>query len=95
VCSQIIAAIFYLMMDIAVHWGLFRYLRKDIDFNPIIPAIAIILNVIILTTFVVLKFNTDPLVLIAAATGFIIIVIGQRFFMKSHTDSMGKMDIKM
>ncbi len=90
-----IGAIFYLLMDIAVHWGLFRYLRKEIDFNPIIPLIAIVLDTIILLTFVVLKFNTDPLVLVAAAIGFIIIMMGQRLFMKSHTDSDGNMDMSM
>jgi len=90
-----IGAIFYLLMDIAVHWGLFRYLRKEIDFNPIIPAIAIVFDTIILLTFVMLKFNTDPLVLVAAAIGFIIIMVGQRIFMKSHTDSEGNMDMSM
>lgn len=94
-----IGAIFYLLMDIAVHWGLFRHLRKEIEFNPIFPLMAIVFDSIILITFVVLKFNTDPVVLIAAAVGFVIIVIGQRLFMKSHTDSEGKMhmdsDMKM
>ncbi len=90
-----IGAIFYLLMDIAVHWGLFRYLRGDINFNPFIPILAIIFDTVILVTFVVLKFNTDPLVLVAAAIGFIIIIIGQRLFMKSHTDSEGKMDMSM
>ncbi len=90
-----IGAIFYLLMDIAVHWGLLRYLRKKIDFNPIIPVIAIVLDTIILLTFIILKFNTDPLVLIATAIGFIIIMIGQRVFMKSHTDSDGNMDMGM
>jgi amino acid transporter len=90
-----IGAIFYLLMDIAVHWGLFRYLRKEIDFNPVIPFIAIVFDTIILLTFVILKFNTDPLVLIAAAIGFIIIMMGQRIFMKSHTDSEGNMDMSM
>mgnify|MGYP003624871643 CR=1 FL=1 len=90
-----IGAIFYLLMDIAVHWGLFRYLRKEIDYNPIIPAIAIVFDTTILLTFIILKFNTDPLVLVVAAIGFIIIMMGQRIFMKSHTDSEGNMDMSM
>jgi amino acid transporter len=90
-----IGAIFYLLMDIAVHWGLFRYLRKDIDFKPIIPIIAIAFDSIILVTFVVLKFRTDPIVLVAAVVGFIIIIVGQRLFMISHTDNEGHMDMGM
>lgn len=88
-----IGAIFYLLMDIAVHWGLVRYLRGTLDFNPVIPVIAIIFDVVILTTFVLLKFKTDPLVIAVSAIGFIIIVIAQKLFMKSHTGSDGKMDM--
>lgn len=90
-----IGAIFYLTMDIAVHWGLFKHLRKKIDFNPLIPLIAIVFDTIILITFLVLKFNTDPLVPIASFIGIILIIIAELFFMKSHTDSDGKMDMGM
>lgn len=90
-----IGAIFYLLMDIAVHWGLVRYLRGTLSFNPIIPIIAIIFDVVILTTFVLLKLKTDPLVIAVAAIGFIVIVVAQKIFMKSHTDSDGKMDMGM
>ncbi len=90
-----IGAIFYLTMDITVHWGLFKYLRKEIDFNPLIPLIAIVFDTIILITFLVLKFNTDPLVPIASFIGIILIIIAELFFMKSHTDSDGKMDMGM
>jgi len=88
-----IGAIFYLLMDIAVHWGLVRYLRGTLDFNPIIPVIAIIFDVVILTTFILVKFKTDPLVIAVSVIGFVIIVIAQKLFMKSHTDGDGKMDM--
>jgi len=90
-----IGAIFYLLMDIAVHWGLVRYLRGTLDFNPVIPVIAIIFDVVILTTFILLKLKTDPLVIAVSVIGFVIIVIAQKLFMKSHTDSDGKMDMDM
>lgn len=90
-----IGAIFYLLMDIAVHWGLVRYLRGTLDFNPVIPVIAIIFDVVILTTFILLKLKTDPLVIAVSVIGFVIIVIAQKLFMKSHTDSDGKMDMGM
>ena len=88
-------AIFYLAMDIAVHWGLFRYLRKDIDFNPLIPLVALILDVVILSAFLIIKFNSDPLVPIVSFIGILIIVIAERFFMKTHTDDNGKMHMEM
>lgn len=90
-----IGAIFYLLMDISVHWGLVRHLRGTLTFNPVIPVVAIILDVVILTTFVLLKLETDPLVIAVSVVGFIIIIIAQKLFMKSHTGSDGKMDMGM
>lgn len=90
-----IGAIFYLLMDIAVHWGLVRHLRGTLDFNPIFPVIAIIVDVVILTTFVLLKLETDPLVIAVSVIGFVIIATAQKLFMKSHTGSDGKMDMGM
>ena len=90
-----IGAIFYLLMDIAVHWGLVRHLRGTLSFNPIIPIIAIILDVIILTTFVSLKLKSDPLVIVVSILGIVIIVIAQKLFMDSHTNSDGTMNMGM
>ena len=90
-----IGAIFYLIMDIAIHWGLFRYLKKEVKFNPIIPLIAIGLDVIVLSAFIYLKYLIDPFVLIVALIGIVLIILGQRLFMISHTNQDGEMDMGM
>jgi amino acid transporter len=90
-----IGAIFYLIMDIAIHWGLFRHLRKKVDFMPIIPVIAIVLDIVILAAFLYTKYLNDPLVLIVAAIGIILILVAERFFMISHTDDEGNMPMGM
>ena len=90
-----IGAIFYLIMDIAIHWGLYKYLKGEVKFNPIIPLIAIVLDIIILAAFIYIKFLNDPFVLIVAAIGIAAIIIAQRLFMKSHTDKDGNMDMGM
>jgi len=90
-----IGAIFYLLMDIAIHWGLFRYLRQETKANPIIPLIAIALDVIILGAFLVMKYQSDPLVIIVSLLGFAAILIAQRLFMITHTDSSGQMHMEM
>jgi len=90
-----IGAIFYLIMDIAIHWGLFRYLKKEVKFNPIIPIIAILMDVVVLVAFIYLKYVNDPFVLIVAAIGIALIFLSQYFFMKSHTGSDGKMHMEM
>jgi len=90
-----IGAIFYLIMDIAIHWGLFRYLRKETTANAVIPVIAIFLDVIILGAFLILKYESDPLVIIVSLTGFMAILVAQRLFMITHTDSAGLMHMEI
>ncbi|MEO9886040.1 MAG: APC family permease [Balneola sp.] len=90
-----IGAIFYLIMDIAVHWGLFRYLRKEVKFNPIIPLIAIIMDIAILSAFLYIRYLNDPFVLIVAFVAIVLIIIAERLFMISHTDNDGVMHMGM
>lgn len=90
-----IGAIFYLIMDIAIHWGLFKHLKKEVKFNSIIPIMAIVMDVIILLAFIYLKYINDPLVLIVAAIGIVLIFLSQFIFMKTHTDNDGNMNMEM
>jgi len=90
-----IGAIFYLVMDIAIHWGLIRYLKNEIKFNPIIPLLAIVIDIIVLGAFIYIKYLNDPFVLVIAFIGIILVILGERLFMKSHTDSEGKMHMGM
>ena len=90
-----IGAIFYLIMDAAIHWGLLRYLRKEVKFNPAIPLVALIMDVIILSAFIYIKYLTDPFVLTVAMIGIVLIIIAERLFMISHTDSEGHMHMGM
>jgi len=90
-----IGAIFYLIMDIAIHWGLFRYLLKETKATPVVPVIAILLDIVILGTFLLMKFERDPLVIIVSLVGFVAILVAQRLFMITHTDSSGLMDMDM
>lgn len=90
-----IGAIFYLIMDIAIHWGLFRHLKKEVDFLPIIPLIAIVMDVAVLSAFLYIKYLNDPLVLIVAAIGIVLIFVAERLFMISHTDDDGDMPMGM
>lgn len=90
-----IGAIFYLAMDIAIHWGLLRYLRKEIDFNPLITLFAILFDSIILIAFVALKMKSDPLVPAVSALGILVVILAERLFMRTHTDDEGEMHMEM
>jgi amino acid transporter len=88
-----LGAIFYLIMDIAIHWGLLRHLRSRVAVRPTIVATAIVLDVVVLTALVWVKGSQDALVLVASGVGIALIVAGERFFMWSHTDDAGDMDM--
>lgn len=77
-----LGAIFYIIMDIAVHWGVLRYLREEIEASKIILLTAIILDVIVLTAFLAVKAQTDMLVIYAAVVGLIVIFLGERLFLR-------------
>jgi hypothetical protein len=76
--------IFYLIMDIAIHWGVLRHLKKEIEANSVIPVIAIILDLIVLGGFLWVKGISDPLVLIVAASVMAVILVTEFFFLRSQ-----------
>ncbi|CAM4296676.1 APC family permease [Vreelandella rituensis] len=75
--------IFYLIMDVGIHWGVFRHLRKEVDANAAVLFIAILLDVIVLAGFLWVKATTDPLVLIVAAIMMVVILLAERLFLFS------------
>jgi hypothetical protein len=76
-----LGAIFYIIMDIAIHWGVLRHLRKEIGANPIVLVSAIVLDTVVLGAFLVVKAQSDPLVLYVSAVGLVLIFAGERLFL--------------
>ena len=82
--------VFYLIMDIAIHWGVIRYLREDIKARAWIPVIAIFLDLLALGGFVWVKVNSDPFVIGVAVVTMIIIAIAEQIFLKSSARARQK-----
>ncbi|WP_322785250.1 APC family permease [Thiomicrorhabdus arctica] len=76
--------IFYLIMDIALHWGVFRHLRQEIGAHSAILITAIILDLIVLTGFLWVKISSDLLVVGVAVTVMLLILIGEALFLRYH-----------
>lgn len=62
-------AIFYLVMDIIIQWGVLRRMHKDVGANPAILIAAITLDSIALGAFMVVKAATDPLIIVISVGG--------------------------
>lgn len=86
--------IFYLFMDIAVHWGIIRYLRKEIHANLLILITAIMLDLLILAGFIYVKLMSDPIVVWVAIIGMIVIAIVEVIFLKNRDLSDSPDDTK-
>lgn len=78
-----LGAIFYLTMDIAIQWGVLKNLRSEIKINPAIVWIAIILDVVVLGSFLWIKATTDITVIVVALISMILIFFGEKWFLKT------------
>ena len=77
-----LGAIFYLIMDIAVHWGVLRRLRQAVDANPVILVSAIVFDVAVLCAFLVMKARTDAMIIWMSAVAIALIFIGELWFIR-------------
>jgi amino acid transporter len=80
-----IGAIFYLVMDMIVHWGVFKHLRKDVNANGIILISALLLDLIVLIAFLWVKANSDIFVVIVSAIGIILVFAAEKWFLHWQT----------
>ncbi len=81
-----LGAIFYIVMDIAVHWGVLRRVRQHVKANRWVPITAIVLDVVVLGAFLWMKATSDVLVLMVAGAGMIFIFAGERWFLAWKVD---------
>ncbi len=82
-----LGAIFYLVMDIAIHWGILRHLRKDIHANIFVLITAIMLDVLVLGAFLISKVKTDMFVVSISLAAMLFIFVGESIFIKSRKET--------
>jgi len=76
-----LGAIFYLIMDMIIHWGVFKYLRKEVKANGIIVITALLLDFVVLVAFLWIKVKSDLLVLLVAGVVIILVFAGEKWFL--------------
>ena len=79
-----LGAILYLLMDIGIHWGILKNLRKEIRANAAIIGAAIILDLIVLGAFLWIKISSDLLVVVVAVVLTILVFTGEKWFLKRN-----------
>lgn len=81
-----LGAIFYLVMDIVIHWGVLKHLRKEIKPNIAIVVTAIVLDLTVLLTFLWVKATSDILVVIVSFVLMILIYAGEKWFLSGNNN---------
>lgn len=76
--------IFYLIMDIAIHWGVFRHLRQEIGARSSILISAIVLDLVVLAGFLWVKISSDLLVVGVAGIIMLSILIVESLFLRRN-----------
>ncbi len=82
-----LGAILYLVMDIGIHWGILKNLRKEIRANAAIICAAIILDLIVLGAFLWIKISSDLLVVVVAILLTIFVFTGEKWFLKKANNN--------
>ena len=72
-------------MDIAVHWGVLRHLRRQVNANSIVLLTAIALELVVLATFLVLKAKSDMTIVIVAVVSIVIVFVAEAYYLRTRS----------
>ncbi|SDU18445.1 APC family permease [Stappia sp. ES.058] len=75
---------FYLVMDVLIHWGVFRNLRHEIEARGWILLIAIAFDAIVLSAFAAMKWRTDPTIVVIAVLGMVSVFLFEGVFLRRN-----------
>ncbi|WP_342868513.1 APC family permease [Hoeflea sp. AS60] len=87
-----LGAFFYLVMDIIIHWGVFRNLRDEIGARGWVLLTAIVLDSVVLATFATIKWQSDPSIVVVGLIGMTLVFVFERIFLARNPVSEGADD---
>ena len=76
-----LGAFFYLVMDMLVHWGVFRSLRREIGAKASVLLAALVADGVVLAAFTWIKLRSDPLIVVYAIAGILVVFAAEWIFL--------------
>lgn len=76
-----LGVIFYLVMDIVIHWGVYRHLRDDVAVKGVILICAMLLDLAVLLAFFVMKGASDPAIVGVAVASIAAVFVFEKFYL--------------
>ncbi|MGB3133951.1 MAG: hypothetical protein WBB04_05195, partial [Candidatus Macondimonas sp.] len=84
-----LGAFFYLIMDMTIHWGVFRYRRQEIGAAGAVLLAAIASDAAVLAAFTTMKLQSDPAIVLYAAIAIVAVFGFQRSYLGQWTAMPG------
>ncbi len=83
-------AIFYLIMDMGIHWGVLKHLRQEVKANRFVVGMALALDALVLGAFLWMKANSDLLIVVISAVIMMLIYAGEKWFLSNQEEPAEK-----
>lgn len=83
-CVSCLISLFCLVMDMLVHWRVYRHLRKEIGATGTVLLAALAADAIVLTAFASVKLQSDPMVVLCAAIGILAVFAAERVYLSNR-----------
>ena len=81
-----LGAIFYLVMDMLVHWGVWHRLRHEIGAKGWVLLTALAADAVVLAAFARIKLASDPAILVIAVGLIVIVFVAEHRFLRSQDE---------
>ena len=76
-----LGAFFYLIMDMVVHWGVFRYRRTEIGAAAAVLLLALAFDAAVLVAFTAMKLRGDPVIVLYAGIAIVAVFAFERVYL--------------
>ncbi|WP_026481087.1 APC family permease [Ahrensia sp. 13_GOM-1096m] len=84
-----LGAFFYLVMDMVVQWGVYRFRRQEIGASAVVLLAAIAFDAVVLLAFTVMKLQSDPAIVAYAVIAISAVFIFERVYLSAWIASEG------
>lgn len=78
-----LGAFFYLVMDMVVQWGVFRFMRRETGAAAPVLLMTLAFDVIVLAAFTTMKLQSDPAIVLYAVIGISGVFAFERAYLSS------------
>ncbi|MDN4480295.1 APC family permease [Demequina muriae] len=87
-----VGIIFYLVMDMVIHWGVLRRLRHDVEAKAWVLVSALIADAVVLTAFAVVRGQEAPWVIEGAFAGVGLVYALEAWYLRTHPEQDDEQD---